>query len=131
MASTTGGALKAKIESLGLGLAAYRDQPPPGHALPLVVIQESIAITPDPLEDGQLTTGAEQVQVDLFETLGSEDSALARGIIAGLHGARLNSIGSAPARLVYVVLVRGKNRVIDLQMTQVRHIIDLDVLREL
>ena len=128
MAATVAGALKAKIESLGLGISAYRDQPPAGQAPPYVVIQESIAMTPDRLEDGQLTTGTEQAQVDLYETLGVESMTLAPGLLAGLHGARLVSIGT---KLVYVVLVRNKNRTVDLQNTQIRHIIDVDVLREL
>lgn len=128
MAATTAGALKAKLESLGLGISAYRDQPPPGQALPYVVIGESISLIPDPLEDGQLTTGTEQVQVDLYEQLGLENYALAAGIEAGLHGQRLALVG---AKLVYVVLVRNRTRTVDLQLAWVRHIIDVDVLREL
>jgi hypothetical protein len=128
MAATTAGALKAKIESLGLGISAYRDQPPAGQAKPYVSIQESIAMTPDSLEDGHLTTGAELVQVEVYETLGAEDYALLQGITAGLHGARLASIGT---KLVYAALVRNVIRDVDLQNTQIRHIIDVDVLREL
>lgn len=130
MAATTAGALKAKIESLGLSISAYRDQPPPGQSLPLVVIQESIATTPDPLEDGVLTTGVEMVQVDLHEAIGSENYALAPGIIAGLHGARLTSVGT---KLVYVCLVRNRIRTVDttIEPNQIRHTIDVDVLREL
>lgn len=130
MAASTAGALKAKIESLGLSLSAYRDQPPPGQALPYVVIAEAVATTPDPLEDGVLTTGAEAVQIDLYETLGEEDYARIAGIMAGLHGARLPSIGT-PGKIVYSVLVRNRQRIVDLQMTQVRHIVDVDVMREL
>ncbi len=131
MAATTSGALKAKIEGLGLSLAAYRDQAAEAATLPYVVVREAISMTPDPLEDGQLTTGAEQVQVDLFEQLGSENYTLAPGIAAGLHGQRLASIGSSPAKVVYVCLVRNRTRVVDLQFSQVRHIFDVDVLREL
>ncbi len=131
MAQTTSAALKTKIESLGLSLAAYRDQASETATLPYVVIHEAISTTPDPLEDGQLTTGAEQVQVDLFEQLGSETYALAPGIAAGLHGQRLASIGSSPAKVVYVCLIRNRTRVVDLQFNQVRHIFDVDVLREL
>lgn len=128
MAQTTAGALKVAIESLGLGISAYRDQAPAGLDLPYVVVQEAIAVTPDALEDGRLTSGAEQVQIDVYERLGEENYALMPGLRVGLHGTRLAKIGNS---VVYVVLVRNETRVVDLQMTQVRHIIQADVLREL
>jgi hypothetical protein len=131
LAATSSGALKATIEGLGFGISAYRDQPPPGQALPYVVIQERVAMTPDPLEDGALSTGTESVQVDLYETLGAETYAILPGILAGLHGSRLTASAKIGTKLVYVCLVRNVNRVVDLQMTQVRHIIDVDLEREL
>lgn len=128
MAQTTAGALKARIESLGLSVPAYRDQPPTGQALPYVVIQESISTTPDAMEDGALSTGAEAVQVDIYDVLGSENYALVPGIEAGLHGARLAFVGT---KLVYVVLVRHRLRTFDLQFQWVRNTLDVDVMREL
>ena len=47
MAATIAGALKAHIESLGLGLAAYRDEAPEGATLPYCVITEAVATDPD------------------------------------------------------------------------------------
>lgn len=132
MAQTTSGALKAKIESLGLSISAYRDQAPPGQALPYVVIQEAVTTAPDPMEDGQLTTGAEAVQIDVWQEMGSETYTLVPGLLAGLHGAQLGSIGT-PAKRAYVCLVRNHLRTTDiaLEPARVRDIIDLDVLREL
>lgn len=131
MAATTAGALKALIEGLGLGISAYRNHAPEGQAMPYIVIQEGISRVPNPIEDFTLTTGVESVQVDVWQTMGAENHALVPGLLAGLHGKKTAAIGT-PARTVYSILVRNcQGPLEDEQLAQVRHIVDLDVEREL
>lgn len=72
MAASTAGAIKALIESAGLGLAAYRDEAPKGATKPYVTILERIAVVPNG-SDGRFDHDAgahsinETVQVSLWE----------------------------------------------------------------
>jgi hypothetical protein len=114
---------------------AYQDRPPLDKALPYVTISEQIALAPDPLEDGALGTVTETVAVDLWQawkqqTAGQrlEDPTLIVGLIRGLHGARLQTIGSAKT---YAVLVRPPTpRLLDEEDFIVHHAITCDVRRE-
>lgn len=140
MAQTSGGALKVLIESLGLGLTANRDRPSQGAARPYVTIEEEIALVPDPLEDGGPSTAVETVQVDLWQdfrdlvttspTYGNlkENYALAPSLKRGLHGARLQPLGTA---IVYMALVRHTVRSLEEADNVVHHAITLEVFRQL
>lgn len=101
MALTVAAALKAKIESLGLGLAAYRDEPPPGTEPPYVTLHERLNLTLDESGDnGANPTGREEVQVDLWQDWRNADKSLAEdvslieGLTNGLHGASLVNVGT-------------------------------------
>lgn len=103
MAATTSGAIKAHLESLGLGVSVYRDGPRPGQAVPYIVVTEGISTVPsvsaagdhgDP--DADITV-SEQVQVDIVQA--ARDSAgqnierydLPGLVYRALHGARLTA----------------------------------------
>jgi len=135
LATTTSGALKALIESLGLGVAAYGDRAPQQTKRPYVVVIEEIALVPDPFEDGHATTGVETAQVDLYQDwrdLSSgkllEDYTLAPRLKRGLHGARTALIGTA---IVYVVRLVSSLRLLDEAGNEVHHTLTVEVWREL
>lgn len=112
MALTTGGALKARIESLGLGVAVYRNGAPEAAPYPFVNIQDGIGEVElreahgdfgDP--DAEVMV-REECQVDVYQlsrkagaTQGStaiaEDSTMMDRLRQGLRGARLGVIGTA------------------------------------
>lgn len=101
MSATSSAALKAHIESLGLGLSAHRDVAPEDTALPYVTIHERITLdTDDSGDNGADPTGTETVQVDLWQTWRNADKTraesltLADSLHAGLHGAALANVGS-------------------------------------
>lgn len=76
MAATISGALKLHIESLGLGLVAYRDTAPTDAPDRYCVITEGIAIVPALLGDnGEDDAVVETVQVDLYEPWRNPDDA--------------------------------------------------------
>lgn len=128
MAITSANAVKARIEALGLGITAHRDRAPTGTALPYVTILEDISKVPDRLEDGVMTTGVELVQVDVWQSVTSENVTLADSIAAGLHGVALASIGT---KRVYSALVRNVVRMpIELEGNLVHHVIDVHLWRE-
>jgi hypothetical protein len=101
MSATTGGALKAHLESpdLALGVAVFRDRAPKDQRLPFIVVTEGIAITPERHGDHQdpaANPGVSEVaQVSLFQAWrGSdgkpaEDYTLARKVYRALHGSKL------------------------------------------
>jgi hypothetical protein len=109
VSATTAGALKSKIESLGLSISAYRDQAPEGTALPYVEISEAIAVVPDALEDGAASTGKETVSINVWQkyktTPGgnvlAESPTLPGAIVRGIHG---QTLATAPTR-AYAVIV--------------------------
>ena len=118
MALSSANALKAKIESLGLSLSAYRDAPPPEQALPYVTIHEWITVTTDESGDnGANPTGRELAQVDLWqqhldpdtETL-VESYTLASDLARGLHGAQLANVGD---KRIYGCRVRDAVRLLE------------------
>lgn len=134
MAATTSGALKALIESLGLGISAYRDQAPAGTTRPYVEIIEEIALVADPSEDGVATTVVETVQVDVWQdwhdpTTGGvkESYTLAPAVRRGIDGARLPVIGTGIPP--YTVLVRHSLRQIQPEENLVHTALTVEVFR--
>lgn len=144
MAATTSGALKVLIESLGLGLSAYQDRAPQEKVRPYVEITEDNPTIPDQLEDGGPGTAVETVFVDLFQdwkdrtptspTYGNiiENRTLAPALKRGIHGQRLQSIGTFPnAVVVYQVLLRHSVRLLEEEGNAVHHALTLEVFRQL
>lgn len=149
MAATTRTALKAFIESLGLGLTAFADEAPQGQALPYVVILGPIGNVPDKLESGGTAlpvaqanatrpTGAPQtttelMQVDLWQkwrdegdhTL-KENYALPEQLFWAIHGCRLPS---AP-QVVYACILRGYLRLFERDNNRVHHAGTIEVKRQ-
>lgn len=102
--ASTAGAIKDLIESSqgSLGLTVYRDRVPAGASKPYVTVTEMISYVPTrsdaAFDHGVPNNFAEEAQVSLWQTwrnIGqgasalSEDSTLARKVIALLHGKRL------------------------------------------
>lgn len=136
MALTSANALKALIESLELGIEAYRDDAPQGVARPYVTITEQIALVPEPMEDGGLGPVAEMCAVDLWQDWRDlatdtvvENYTLAPALVRGMHGQRLNTIGT---KTPYVVLVVGPSpRLLERDENIVHHALTVEIYREL
>ena len=135
MPYTTAGALNVLINSLNLGVTAYRDRAPAGTALPYVTVTEGLDLTPDALEDGGVGTAVETCQVDLWQhwkdqVTGSvaENGLLAPALIRGLHGKRTQQIGSST---VYTVRVISAPRLLEEENNVVHHPITVEINREI
>lgn len=134
MASTTAGAVKALVESLGLSLSAYRRRVPDGTTLPYVRISERIALTPSDADNAFNSDDSpfvEQVQVDLFQQEHDDDGrvesyTLPDALARGLHGARL----SGPTHVYGCRVVQGPLELPD-EENLVRHVLTLEVNRNL
>lgn len=134
MPATTAGALKVVIESLGLGLAAYRDRPSENTKPPYIVIHEAIIITPRGLgDDGDDDAVIEQIQIDLWEAWrnangsSAENPARARSVELGLKAAELVDL---PYRVHGVVGVSRTRRAPDERENLVRNIYTVEVRRD-
>jgi hypothetical protein len=134
LSASSAGAVKTLVESLGLGLAAYRDAPPEDTALPYVTVVEAIALTPDDSgDDGEGATCRELVQVDLWQKWRNDDKSLAEsysladGLARGLHGGALNT---APTR-AYGVRVQSVVRLVERDQNTVHHAITVEITRVL
>lgn len=113
MAATTAGAVKSYVEGLGLGVMAYRDEAPPGSALPYVTIAEAVAVVPKPssprFDAGSQKYVAETVQIDVWQSWRdattravAESYTLAAAIARALDGAQLPA---APTQVSGVRLI--------------------------
>ncbi len=147
MAQTTRGALKALVDGLALvpanysaALVAYGDRAPQGIKRPYVELLEEVALVPDLRETGR-RTAVETAQVDLFQDFrdldGSvtgqrgkllEDVSLAPALKSGIDGARAGPVGSS---VVYIVLLRHSNRVVDEAENVVHHMLQVELFRQL
>ena len=136
MAASSAGALKARIEALGLGLAAYRDRPSEDTAKPYVSIVEGIDLRPDESGDnGAGATGRELVQVDLWQQYRhpttnalTESYTLAADLAKGLHGVSLANVGSSR---VYNCRVQGSVRLLERDTNTVHSAITVELSRVL
>jgi hypothetical protein len=141
MAASTTGALKAFLEAQGLGISVYRDQAPAGTARPYLTVNEAVAVTMDPLEDGAASTVVEEATVDIWmdwknPATGalSESYTLPGAVIRAIHGARLASIGTSPSQVVYGILVRRAGpRIVEMEENSgsgiVHYVLQLDIFR--
>lgn len=134
MSATVGNALKALLETSGLGLAAYRDAAPEDEPSPFITITDGLSVTPDDFGDGgNGGTCTETVQVDLWETWKDEDGEvvesphLAPSVIRALHGAKLVT---SPSRAHGVVVV-SKRRLLEPDTNTVHTAITANIRRDL
>jgi len=105
VAATTAGALKAYIESLGLGIPAFRRVAPPEHKVPpYITVQDTLNLSADRSGDqgdpDARMTGSELVQVDLWESVHATDGSgerygLPALLLRHLRNARLPIIGTS------------------------------------
>jgi hypothetical protein len=99
MSATTGGALKAHLESFARGVPWYRDRAPQDAVLPFGIIQEAISVVPLAMGDTTDQTAErvvqEEAQVTLYQVWRGADGKpaeqypLAEAIYKDLQGARL------------------------------------------
>ena|ERR1700682_143697 len=141
MAASLGAAIKAYLETKGLGIAFYRDAPPQNTPLPYGTIVEDIAMKMDPLEDGGpanggTATGKELVQLDLWQnwlkadkTI-NEDPLLPDRITNAIHGSRLLTTGTGVSpKLIYHIGQESRVRILDRDSAIVHHAFTLAVHR--
>ena len=142
MSATLSGALKAALEQMGLGIAFYRDEAPPGTDLPYGILTEMPAVSEpagdfgDP--DGVPVEVRQQVQVDVWQPWRTaagavaEDRLLAGRVVRALRGLRLADVGDGRA---YPVVVRTWQPIREGQPLSgdnlVRDIVTVEVLRTL
>jgi hypothetical protein len=126
MAATTSGAIKARIESLGLNVPVFRDGPREGQACPFVVVTEAVSTGLDRKANGDYgdpNAGlaiVETVTVDLVQNARTKATAstapnaerygLAETIAHQLHG---RPLPAHPAKVTAV-------RVIDLDRFEIK-----------
>ncbi|MGW2210119.1 hypothetical protein [Streptomyces sp. NPDC001781] len=139
MAATTAGAIKARIESLGLSVPVFRDGPREGQAPPFVVVQEGMPASIDLRAAGDAGADpqvTEIVKVDLVEqarvqtgartTRVTERYGLNETLATALHGCTLPD---HPAK-VTSVRVQDIDR-IPIEDNRVRHSITVAIRRAL
>jgi len=140
MASTTAGAVKAFIETLGLSVPCFRDEAPVNksdgtpQSRPYVVIQDSLGDFPLRTGDNKYKRTTELVQVDVYEniinpTTGARDESysLAKTIFRSLTSTRLTT---APER-VWQLREFGRLRSRNAEINEIRTTITLSVVRDL
>lgn len=146
MALTAADALKARIESLGLGLTAQRPtrggsrttpRPTPNRRLPFVVIDDILPIVLGPLEDGGPGPAVEELQVELWMAYRvkpsgvgqpAQNATLRDALIRGLEGCRLDPIGTG---VVYVCRVRDVTPIPEPEHDIARYVLTVAVHRRL
>lgn len=140
MAATTSGALKALIESAGLGLAAYRDEAPENATPPFVVIHEAVSLVPDSSNtrhDGSQRQSREEVQVSLWQEWRSSSPAsiaesytLPDALKEAIDGAALPISGNgAPPKHVWGLRFLSSRRILDRENNRVHHPLTVEVIR--
>lgn len=135
MAANTANAIKALIESLGLGVTVYRDRAPAGIAPPYVTVIEAISVTSDPqfnsFDDSDHHV-VELAQVDVWQPW--KDSArdgiaetytLADALASALDGARLPD---SPNRVAGMRLT-GMVRLLEPDENLVHHALTIELRR--
>lgn len=144
MAATTAGAIKAYLETLGLGVAVYRDRAPEntplftdaGAARPYVTVTEGISVVTDPafnsFDDDQSHV-IELAQVDVWqpwrypEPAGgiAESYTLPDAVMAALDGSRL---AEAPTHVAGMRLT-GAVRLLEVDDNVVHHAFTVEIRR--
>lgn len=136
MAATTAGALKAFLETQGLGVTVFRDRAREDQAYPYLTVAEGIAVTPEDTfnayddDDGHVV---EVAQVDVWQTWRNDDRTvaesytLADAVALALHGAVL----TASPHFVGAVSVSSVTRLLEVEENVVHHAVTVEVRRTL
>ena len=138
MSATVAGAVKARLESLGMGMSAFRDVAPPNQPLPYWTVQEGIGRAPEPAGDfgdpdnpGEVR---EEVQVDLWQArrkadgTSAEDYTLVHRTIQGLRGAVLDDVLGGRC---YPARVTDSRRIPDPDANLIHDTITIQIVRAL
>jgi hypothetical protein len=140
MAASLAGAVKAYLETLGLGVPVFRDFAPRSkqdgspQRLPFIVVQDGLGDVPRRTGDNKSKRTTELVQIDVYEFLNDPDTGdraesytLAKEVLRNLTQTRLPS---APER-VWRLGEFGRTRTLDAENNGVRNVITLSVIRNL
>lgn len=132
MSASTAGAIKAHLETLGLGVAVHRDEAPEDATLPYIVVTEGISITRDATFNPRTDDMArELVQIDVYDLKRNaanqvtESYTLPDAVRVGVNGVRL---ATAPKKVYGMVWV-GSARIPDPDSNVIRHAITAEVRR--
>jgi len=149
MSANTGNAVKALLETLGLGVSVYRDAAPLNTPLPVILVHEGISIVPEPsfsAFDDPEGHVRELVQVDVWQMWRDlrsgdvlESYTLPDAVVKGLRGA---SLATGPTRVSGVTVVdmvrtvgnplpNAREAVGRGEQDKVRHAITIEVRRTL
>lgn len=137
MAASTAGAIKALLESAGLGIPFYRDAAPPGQALPYGTITEAISITSDAAFsslDDPAHHVTEEVQVDVWQQWRSpttraltESYTLPDAVTLALEGGLLTALPTYGGH----VTLAGRQRLIEADNNIIHDSITVEIRRTL
>jgi hypothetical protein len=116
MAANTANAIKAYLESLGLGVSVYRDAAPKNTGLPYILVHEGISVVPEPTFNSHDDTEGhvrELAQVDVWQIWKNlrtdtieESYTLPDAITRALNGARLADAPTHVAGVRVIGVVR-------------------------
>jgi hypothetical protein len=137
VSATTGAALKAMIEAGGLGVSVYRDEAPPGTALPYITVSEAITVNPElafnPRDDAAGHV-AEQVQIDVWQQRRNpttnaitESYTLPDAVCALVSGGKLTTLPTYGGH----IRMLGRSRLIEEEGTVAHDAITAEVRRTL
>lgn len=96
MAASIGGAVAAVIRAAETPIAndqLYLDQAPTDVLPPYMTYNDGISITPALKGDSKVMMMAQQMQLNLWQTINDEDPALLGSLVEALDGAHLNING--------------------------------------
>lgn len=154
MAATAAGALKAWLETQGLGVPVFRRHAPQRdpndptgkspYPLPYITIQEGIAAVVEGHEDGGKAAGGttpvmEELQVDLWMYEDDPSSAnagkvesysLPYSVAAALDGASLGTFGTPAKRIYGCFLKDGPRELTDPDPNLIRKMYAVEIRRE-
>lgn len=137
MSANTANAIKAYIETLGLGVSVYRDRAPNNIAPPYITVIEGISITSDPafnaFDDPEKHV-VELAQVDVWQAWHDaagtgvvESYTLADAVAKALDG----GLPTSPPTRVMGMRLTGMVRLLDPDQNIVHHALTVEVRRTL
>lgn len=90
MSASVGGAVKAWLETAGLGIAVYRRSAPEDASYPYVTVNERVAVTPEAHGDNGADAAVDEtIQVNIWQRVEDESHTLFNAVYQRLHGSRL------------------------------------------
>lgn len=137
MAANTANAIKAYIETLGLGVSVYRDRAPINIAPPYITVVEAISVTPErafnSFDDAEKHV-VELAQVDVWQAWHdasgygiAESYTLADAVAKALDGA----LPTSPPTRVMGMRLTGMVRLLEPEQNIVHHALTVEVRRTL